>query len=72
MELENERTSELTYLSTVVLNSFSPMRERLVMSVLPAGIDNKHISELAYLATVVLNFFSPTKEKLAMPAMPEE
>ena len=61
-EKENERTSELAYPATVVLNSFSPRRERLAMPAIPGEIENDYTSEPAYPATVVLNSFSPGRE----------
>ena len=59
--IASERTSELAYPATVVLNSFSPRRERLAMPAMPVGIENDHTSELADPATLVFNLFSPRR-----------
>ena len=70
--IDRKRTSELAYPATVVLNSFSPRRERLGMPAKPGEIENERTSGLAYPVTVVLNSFSPGRERLAMPAMSGE
>ena len=62
IEIDHERTRKLAYPATVVLNSFTPRRERLAIPAMPVEIGKDHTSELAYPATVVLNSFSPGRE----------
>ena len=44
MEKENERTSELAYPATMVVNSFSLRRERLAMPAILGEKENEHTS----------------------------
>ena len=47
IEIDHERTRKLAYPATMVLNSFSPRRERLAMPAMPGEKENERTSELA-------------------------